>query len=73
MQIVDNEGKVQAEASGPAWQPLQWKAPPNSPIIAIREGTDNGAYKIWAVTSVPVAVLEMGYGKPLNPNAYKIY
>jgi hypothetical protein len=72
LQIIDDDGTIRAEASGPAHQPVQWKSPPNIPIIAARGG-DNGVYKIYAVTAVPVTVLELQHGKPLNPNAYKIF
>lgn len=72
IQIIDDQGQIMMEQSGPVHQPLQWKAPPNSPVISLREG-DNGAYKVWAITVVPTVVLELGYGKLLNPNAYKIF
>jgi hypothetical protein len=70
--VIDDDGTVRAEASGPAHQPLQWKSPPNIPIIAARGG-ENGVYKIWAITVTPTVTLELNYGKPLNPNAFKVF
>lgn len=72
LQVIDDDGQVVVDVSGPVQQPLQWKAPPNQPVIAYRGG-DNGAYKVWCLTVTPTVTLELGYGKPLNPNAYKIF
>lgn len=72
IQIIDDDGTIRAEASGPAHQPVQWKSPPNVPIVAARGG-DNGVYLIYAVTAVPTTVLNLQYGKKLNPNQMKVY
>lgn len=71
LQVIDESGQVLVDVSGPVQIPLQWKASANQPLVSLR-GDDNGAFKVWALTVTPTAVLEMGYGK-LLPNITRMF
>ena len=60
--VKDESGNILAFASGPASQPVQWKAPAGGPII-IDRGNNNGAYRLWVVTATPTCVLDLNYNK----------
>lgn len=70
--LVKNDGTEETLVSGSPQIPLQWKAPPNLPLVVTREG-ENGAYLIHAITVQPTTVLSLQYGKQINPNQIKVF
>jgi hypothetical protein len=73
IRILDDNGKeLMKSTTDTPWQPLQWKAPPNQPIVAIRDES-NGAYLIYALTVQPTVTLQLGYRKQVNPSMVKIF